>query len=112
MNSIKFEIQIKPLTVNQAWKGRRFKTPSYKKYTEDIGWLVKGKGNITGRFKMTIKAHLKHYATTDCDNIVKCLADSLVASQTIPDDRFMDELHVYKYKSDIDYLEIEIEELK
>lgn len=29
-------LNIKPLSVNEAWKGRRFKTNKYKKYINDI----------------------------------------------------------------------------
>ena len=29
-------VHIKPLSVNQAWKGKRFKTPEYKKYERDV----------------------------------------------------------------------------
>lgn len=97
--------------MNQAWRGRRFKTPEYKDFVEEIGYRVLNKGSITGRFRLTIKAYLKHYAITDCDNLAKCLIDSLVASGTIPDDRFMDELHIYKYKSKEDYTELEIEQI-
>ena len=30
------KIQIKPLTVNQAWQGRRFKTEKYKAYDQEL----------------------------------------------------------------------------
>lgn len=30
------EISIKPLSVNRAWQGRRFKTPAYVKYERDL----------------------------------------------------------------------------
>ena len=29
-------IKIKPLSVNDAWQGRRFKTDNYKKYERDL----------------------------------------------------------------------------
>lgn len=31
-----FTINIKPLSVNQAWQGRRFKSPKYKYYEENL----------------------------------------------------------------------------
>jgi len=34
------EIKIKPLSVNDAWKGRRFRTPEYKQYCKDLGFLL------------------------------------------------------------------------
>lgn len=33
-------IEIKPLSVNQAWQGRRFKTPEYKQYEADTLMLL------------------------------------------------------------------------
>ena len=29
-------VNIKPLSVNKAWQGRRFKTPAYKRYESDV----------------------------------------------------------------------------
>ena len=31
---------IKPLSVNEAWQGKRFKTPKYKKFETDCLWLM------------------------------------------------------------------------
>ena len=33
-------IDIKPLSVNEAWQGRRYKTPKYKQYQETLLWLL------------------------------------------------------------------------
>lgn len=34
------KIDIKSLSVNDAWAGRRFKTPAYKQYIKDLGNLL------------------------------------------------------------------------
>lgn len=34
------KIDIKPLSVNQAWKGMRFRTDKYKKYCLDVSFLL------------------------------------------------------------------------
>jgi len=34
------QIKINPLSVNSAWKGRRFKTDEYKKYESDVLFLL------------------------------------------------------------------------
>ena len=36
-------INLKPLSVNQAWMGRKFKTPAYKKYEADMLILLPNK---------------------------------------------------------------------
>ena len=33
-------INIKPLSVNEAWQGRRFKTDKYKSYENTVLWLL------------------------------------------------------------------------
>ena len=33
-------IKIKPLSINDAWKGRRFRTDKYKKYCLDVSFLL------------------------------------------------------------------------
>lgn len=33
-------IDIKPLSVNEAWKGRRYKTDAYKQYQNTLLWLL------------------------------------------------------------------------
>ena len=34
-------IKIKPLSVNQVWQGKRFKTPKYTKYERDVMFMLK-----------------------------------------------------------------------
>lgn len=34
------QINIKPLSVNEAWQGKRFKTGKYKKYEKDVLFLL------------------------------------------------------------------------
>jgi Endodeoxyribonuclease RusA. len=33
-------IDIKPMSVNDAWKGRRFRTDEYKRYQNSLLWLL------------------------------------------------------------------------
>lgn len=35
-----FKIDIAPMSVNRAWRGKRFKTPEYKKYENDVLFLL------------------------------------------------------------------------
>lgn len=36
----KIRVNIKPMSVNEAWKGKRYKTEEYKQYTTDLLWLL------------------------------------------------------------------------
>lgn len=33
-------VDIKPMSVNEAWKGQRYKTDAYMQYTQDLMWLL------------------------------------------------------------------------
>lgn len=33
-------IDIKPLSVNEAWQGKKFKTPKYKQFRDSVFWLL------------------------------------------------------------------------
>ena len=74
MASVK--IDIKPLSVNGCWQGKRFKTPKYKQYEKDMFLLLP---------KITIpKAPYKVYyefgfssSASDLDNPIKPLQDIL-----------------------------------
>jgi Holliday junction resolvase RusA-like endonuclease len=41
-----FKIDIKPLSVNNAWKGRRFRTDRYKEYIKDLTMLLPPKSIV------------------------------------------------------------------
>ena len=69
-------INIKPLSVNQAWKGRRFKTDAYKNYEKAVLLSLpklevpEGSINIDLVFGLSSK-------NADIDNPVKCFIDCL-----------------------------------
>lgn len=67
-------INIKPLTVNKAWAGRRFKTPAYKAYETAVMWALPKIYIPDGKLKITIEYY---FSTTlaDIDNPGKCLID-------------------------------------
>lgn len=37
---MEYKVDIKPLTVNRAWQGRRFKTPAYKEYRQTLQLIL------------------------------------------------------------------------
>lgn len=80
-------LKLKPLSVNEAWKGRRFKTDNYKRYE----WVVfarlpKGvkipEGEIELHFEFGFSSPL-----ADNDNPVKPLQDILQAKYGFNDNR-------------------------
>ena len=73
-------LNIKPLSVNQSWQGKRFKTPAYKKYERDILLMLPKrelpKGMPDGKFKLFLTFGLSS-KNADVDNPVKCFIDCL-----------------------------------
>ena len=69
-------IKIKPLSVNCAWRGRRFKTKAYKQYEINLLKLLKQQKVPSGRLKLTIEAGLSNKCQ-DVDNILKPFIDVL-----------------------------------
>lgn len=40
MSEVKIKVDIKLLSVNKAWRGRRFKTDAYERYSRDLMFLL------------------------------------------------------------------------
>lgn len=69
-------LEVKPLSVNEVWQGKRFKTPKYKQYEKEILLTLKpmqikgGKLSVFLRFGLSSK-------NADIDNPVKPFVDCL-----------------------------------
>ena len=68
------KVHIKPLTVNRAWKGRRYKSDGYKAYERDLGLILprlnvpQGKLQVHYIFGLSSK-------NSDYDNCIKQFQD-------------------------------------
>jgi len=69
-------LDIKPLSVNGAWKGRRFKTDEYKQYIDDILILLRPYKIPDGYIELYLKWGFSS-TLSDFDNPVKCFCDCL-----------------------------------
>lgn len=69
-------IQIKPISVNQCWQGRRFKSPAYKDYEDEMLYslpkLTVPKGKLILRLTVGFSS-----ASSDLDNAIKPILDIL-----------------------------------
>ena len=71
----KMKIKIKPLSVNDAWQGRRFKSPKYTAYEQELLLLlprieIKAPSVVFYRFGVSNNA-------SDYDNLIKASQDVL-----------------------------------
>jgi Holliday junction resolvase RusA-like endonuclease len=72
---IQFKINEKPLSVNQAWQGKRFKTPAYKNYEKAMLLMMpKGKIDESEMLRVELFFGFSNKAS-DLDNPVKLLMD-------------------------------------
>ncbi len=69
-------IDIKPLSVNQCWQGRRFKTPAYKNYEEELLWKLPAMKLPKPPYSLSIEVGLSS-KNADIDNVLKPLIDIL-----------------------------------
>lgn len=84
-------IDIKPMSVNKAWQGKRFKTKEYKRYERDCLTLLPNKLNIPdGNLKVSLLFGFSS-KLADADNPVKCFVDILQKKYGFNDSR------IYEY---------------
>ena len=74
MNYIK--LNYKPLSVNECWQGKRFKTDKYKKYERDLLLMLPPLKILNGKLKLDIQLGISS-KNADIDNPIKPLLDIL-----------------------------------
>lgn len=105
-------IDIKPLSVNECWQGKRFKTAKYKAYEKQL--LLMLPRILTPEPPYEVKYTFGFSsANCDLDNPVKPLQDILQKKYGI-NDRYINKMTVEKVKVEKgkEFIEIEIKELK
>ncbi len=76
MNRQAYIISIKPLSVNQAWQGRRFKTPAYKAYDAELYLKLPSIDVPKGKLALTLDIGYSN-KSADLDNAAKPILDIL-----------------------------------
>lgn len=83
------QVMIKPLSVNDAWQGRRFKTPAYRQYERDLLMVLPPytipKGELLAIYEFGLSSKL-----CDWDNPVKPFQDVLQQKYQFDDRRIVD----------------------
>lgn len=105
-------IELKPLSVNDAWKGRRFKTDTYKNWQRDLLLMlpklkIEFKGDLKADFVFGFSSK-----ASDIDNPLKPLIDTLQKKYKFNDNQIQ-ELNVKKeiVKKGEEFITINISEL-
>jgi Holliday junction resolvase RusA-like endonuclease len=112
MKPIVIEIPFAPISVNQAFRcfqGRSIKSASYRTFTKNIEKCVPmASCALTEPVEVTIECHLKRCSTSDIDNRIKTILDSLQQRGYIENDKQVVAVHAYKYESKEDRTRIVI----
>jgi Holliday junction resolvase RusA-like endonuclease len=87
-------LAIKPLSLNSAYRGRRFTTPELKSYKESLFYMLPKidipEGELAIYFVFGVSSK-----NSDGDNLIKCLQDAIAERYNFNDKRIY-EWHVYK----------------
>jgi len=78
------EVKIKPLSVNEAWRGRRFKTPEYTKYEKTVLLMLPKKTFETKPLKVSLIFGFSSNSS-DLDNPAKLILDIFQKKYSIND---------------------------
>ena len=105
-----FQLQGKPISLNAAFQGRRFKTADCKQYESDVMKQLVWRPMIKGWVMIDLLFYLpaSSYALSDISNLVKILEDCIVKKGYIEDDRKVVEMRTRKTRSENARVEVYI----
>ena len=105
-------LNIKPLSVNDAWQGRRVKSKEYRNYEADILKLLRPMVIPEGPLELYLKWGFSS-AGSDWDNPIKPFQDCLQKKYNFNDNRVVRAItEKVKVKKGDEFIEFEIKELK
>lgn len=87
-------VDIKPLSVNQAWKGRRYKTPKYKAFEQELMYILPKSIQTYKTMGINLEVGYTN-RLSDWDNFIKPFIDVLQKKYGF-DDKNIYEAHVKK----------------
>lgn len=91
------KLTIKPFSVNDAWKGKRYRTNAYKLYKDALNCILEPMPIPEGNIKLELVFGFQTNGS-DIDNPVKCFTDVISEYYGFNDNRIT-ELHVIKKKA-------------
>jgi Holliday junction resolvase RusA-like endonuclease len=109
--NINVKVDIKPLSVNQIWQGRRFKTGAYKVFEQEMLLRLPKKKRIDGQVAVNLTFALQKPNNCDLDNFIKPILDIITKKGYIYDDRRVYLLQAQKVLGKENNIKIEIMQL-
>lgn len=91
-----FKLDIRPLSVNECFQGRRFRTKKYDEFISKCLFLLPNKIEIPNEKNIKIAIQFGFSSKlSDIDNCCKSFLDCIVKKYKV-DDRYIFEMHVFK----------------
>ena len=108
------KLKLAPLSNNKAWKGRHFKTKTYKQFELDVIKLLPVCRDTHDKSEIFVHYiyHIVSYGLSDTANMEKTLTDMLVKRGYLLDDRYIRAIYQRKEKASCiedQYIEVRIE---
>lgn len=105
-------LNIKPLSVNCAWQGKKYKTKAYIQYEKDMLMIMPNLNILQGKYQLTLHFGFSS-SLADLDNPVKLIQDLLQKKYKI-NDRDIFKLVVTKelVKKGKEFIEFNLEVIK
>jgi len=105
-------INIKPLSANRAFKGRRFRTEEYKSYEKELSYLLPNLKVTAGKLKVRYVFGLSS-KNADGDNCIKQFQDIISEKYNFNDkDIYKWDVEKVDVKKGDEFIEFEIENIK
>lgn len=95
---MKIIIPIKPLSINEAHRGRHIKTKEFLRYEKNVSFLLPicPIDIKDGEYFVRYIFYIKNYKKSDAGNFEKLITDILVKRGYLKDDRFIKAFYIEK----------------
>jgi len=104
-------LKIKPLSVNQVWQGKRFKTKTYKDYEKNVLAILPNLKIPEGNLKLIITFGFSS-KLSDWDNPIKPFQDILQKKYKFNDSRvYKAEIEKVIVNKGLEFIEFSIEKI-
>ena len=108
----KIKINIKPLSVNRAWQGRRYKTSEYKAWEQEMLYRLPPTECCSGSIRLEIVVGVSNIRS-DIDNVLKPFLDVLQKKYGFDDNQIFElEIRKEKVKKGKEFIEFLVKPLK
>lgn len=108
---MKLRVKIKPLSVNECWQGRRFKTAAYKAYEKELLYILPTLSVPKPPYRVTYEFGMSN-VQSDYDNPIKPLQDILQKKYGLNDSHIYEAIiRKVKVEKGADYLTVQIESI-